>query len=68
MEALVVEIYRQKSVTLAQREEFLALRERLSTGSNALEEELGFFWPNAKIEGEPVRYDPFLALIGKGAA
>ena len=68
LESLVVEIYRQKSLSFAQQENFFQLQERLRECYAQLREELALFWPHTKIRGEPVTADPFAALIGVQAA
>ena len=68
LESLVVEVYKQKSVSFEQREEFLRLRERLLERYAPLSEELGLFWPHTKIRGELLTSDPFAGLIQSEAA
>ncbi len=68
LESLVVEIYKQKSLSFEQQEEFFQLQKGLQERYAALREELGLFWPKTKVRGEPVIADPFAALIAKRAA
>jgi hypothetical protein len=68
LEALVVEIYKQKSLSFEQQEDFFQLQEGLQERYASLREELGLFWPKTKVRGEPVTADPFAALIAKRAA
>jgi hypothetical protein len=68
LEMLVVEIYKQKSLSFAQQEEFFRVQEALTPRYAALEAELGRYWPATRIKGELVTADPFRAVIGKGSA
>lgn len=68
LEVLVVEIYKQKSLSFSQQEDFFRLQEGLTPRYAALETELGRYWPATKIKGELVTTDPFRTVIGKGSA
>ncbi|MCW5876581.1 MAG: hypothetical protein KIS85_06830 [Anaerolineales bacterium] len=68
LEALVIEIYRQKAVSFEQQESFFLLREELLQRYPPLAEELGGYWPLARVKGEAVTVNPFEALIGKESA
>lgn len=68
LESLVVEIYKQKSVSFAQQEEYFELRQRLVGTYAQLSPELARFWPRTKVKGAPVTGDPFLAVIDKLSA
>lgn len=68
LEALVVEIYKQKSLSFSQQEEFFRLQESLKPAYTDLQTEIGRFWPLTKIKGELVTEDPFLAIIEKPSA
>jgi hypothetical protein len=68
LEVLVVEIYKQKSLSFAQQEDFFRLQEALAPRYAALEADLHRYWPATKIKGQPVTADPFRAVIGKASA
>lgn len=65
LEHLVIEIYRQKSVSSEQQVQFLNIKEVLAESYPSLEKELATFWPRIKVKGELVVGDPFAALIEK---
>lgn len=65
---LVIEIYQQKSLTFAQQQRFFELQERLRPGYGGLAAELEPHWRTARIKGELVVGDPFLAVIEKASA
>ncbi|MCL4256927.1 MAG: hypothetical protein KJZ53_00200 [Anaerolineales bacterium] len=65
---LVIEIYQQKSLTVEQQARFFEAQERLQTAYPALAPELEPFWRTARIKGELVVGDPFLAVLSKPSA
>jgi hypothetical protein len=65
---LIIEIFKQKSVSFEQQELFFALQERLRLRYPLLAAQLEPFWRIAKIKGEVISSDPFQALIGKPSA
>ncbi|QYK50271.1 MAG: hypothetical protein KF701_07700 [Anaerolineales bacterium] len=65
---LVIEIYQQKSLTVEQQARFFEAQERLQATYPALAAELEPFWRTARIKGELVVGDPFLAVLGKPSA
>lgn len=67
-ESLIIEIYRQKTVSFAQQERFFVLREALQPEYAALAAELGQFWPHVRIKGESLTTNPFEALLVLPAA
>jgi hypothetical protein len=68
LDLLVVEIYKQKSLSFEQQEAFFELQERLRISYPAWQTELAHFWPHTRIKGELVTSDPFVALIEKQSA
>jgi hypothetical protein len=68
LEVLVVEIYKQKSLSFAQQEEFFELQERLRPSYSSLAPQLEAFWRKTGIKGELVTSDPFLAVLEKLSA
>lgn len=68
LEVLIVEIYKQKSLSFDQQEEFFQLQERLQARYAPLQDDLGLFWPKTRVRGESVTTDPFAALLSKQAA
>lgn len=68
LEALIVDIFRQKSVTFRQQEAFFTLQARLVEGYARYKAELDRFWPATKIKGEIVLADPFLRVMEARAA
>jgi hypothetical protein len=68
LEVLVVEIYKQKSLSFAQQEEFFELQERLRPSYAILAPQLEAFWRKTRIKGELVTTDPFLAVLEKQSA
>jgi hypothetical protein len=68
LEALVVQIFRQKSVTFHQQEIFFGLQTSLLEGHAKYKAELDGFWPTTKVKGDFVRMDPFLQLLRVSAA
>jgi hypothetical protein len=65
---LIIEIFKQKSVSFEQQELFFALQERLRQRYPLLAAQLEPFWHAAKIKGEVITSDPFQALFGQGSA
>lgn len=65
---LVIEIYQQKSLTFAQQELFFELQERLRPAYRSLAAELEPHWRIARVKGELVVGNPFLAVIEKVSA
>jgi hypothetical protein len=65
---LVIEIYQQKSLTFEQQERFFELQERLGAAYPAYAAELAPHWRTARVKGELVVGDPFLAIIEKRGA
>ncbi len=65
---LVIDIYQQKSLTVEQQERFFDAQERLQASYPALAPELEPFWRPARIKGELVVGDPFLAVLSKSSA
>jgi hypothetical protein len=68
LEVLVVEIYKQKSLSFAQQAEFFELQERLRPSYTILAPLLEAFWRKTRIKGELVTSDPFLAVLEKQSA
>lgn len=68
LEQLVIEIYRQKSVSFDQQAYFFAIKEHLQSSYVQFEHELALFWPHIRIKGELVIGDPFASIIGKESA
>lgn len=68
LENLVVEIYRQKSVTFEQQQTFFDVQQRLQQSYPRYEEEFGRYWPHVRVKGELVVGDPFQALIRQSGA
>lgn len=68
LETLIVEIYKQKSLSFTQQEEFFSLQEELRKQYKLQEGQLAYFWSKTKVKGEPVTQDPFAALIETPAA
>jgi hypothetical protein len=68
LEILIVDIYKQKSVSFAQQEEYFHLKQRLEHSLPSVGAELAPFWAGRKILGEQVTADPFAALIAKASA
>lgn len=65
---LVIEIYQQKSLTVEQQARFFEAQERLQAAYPALATELEPHWRTARIKGELVVGDPFLAVLSKPSA
>lgn len=65
---LIIEIYQQKSLTVEQQQIFFEAQERLQTTYPALAAELEPHWRTARIKGELVVGDPFLAVLNKRSA
>lgn len=65
---LVIEIYQQKSLSVEQQARFFEAQERLQTSYPALAAELEPHWRAARIKGELVVGDPFLAVLNKPSA
>ncbi len=65
---LIIEIYKQKSLSFEQQEIFFEVQERLRNVYPDLATELEPFWRKAKIKGELSTSDPFQRLIGKRSA
>lgn len=65
---LVIEIYQQKSLTFAQQERFFELQERLRAAYPPLAAELEPHWRAARVKGELIVGDLFLAVIEKSSA
>lgn len=65
---LVIEIYQQKSLTVEQQARFFEAQERLQAAYPALASELEPHWRSARIKGELVVGDPFLAVLSKPSA
>ncbi|MCW5873653.1 MAG: hypothetical protein KIS88_03295 [Anaerolineales bacterium] len=65
---LVIEIYQQKSLTVEQQARFFEAQERLQAAYPPLAAELEPYWRVARIKGELVVGDPFLAVLGKASA
>jgi hypothetical protein len=63
LEALIIEINRQKSLSFAQQEEFFHIQARLRQSYNAILNEVEPFWRAAKIKGELLGADPYAKLI-----
>ena len=65
---LVIEIYQQKSLSFDQQKGYFEVQQRLRQGYASLAAQLAPFWRKAKIKGEVVTKDPFLARIDKQSA
>jgi len=65
---LVIEIYQQKSLTVEQQARFFEAQERLQATYPTLAAELEPHWRTARIKGEFVVGDPFLAVLSKPSA
>lgn len=65
---LVIEIYQQKSLTFEQQERFFEAQQRLKTSYPVYAKELEPYWRTARVKGELVVGDPFLAIIEKQSA
>lgn len=65
---LVIEIYQQKSLTFDQQERFFELQQRLRAAYPAYAAELAPHWRTARIKGELLVGDPFVAIIEKQSA
>lgn len=63
LEALIIEINRQKSLSFAQQEEFFDIQARLRESYGPVADELEPFWRIAKINGELLSGDPYCKLI-----
>jgi hypothetical protein len=63
LEALVIEINRQNSLSFAQQEEFFDIQARLRESYKKIQNEVEPFWRAAKIKGELLTADPFFKLI-----
>jgi hypothetical protein len=63
LEALVIEINRQNSLSFAQQEDFFDIQTRLRESYNAIRNDVEPFWRAAKIKGELLTADPFSKLI-----
>jgi hypothetical protein len=68
LEALIIEINRQKSLSFAQQEEFFDIQTRLRESFTTVKSELEPFWRAAKIKGELLTGDPYSKLIEAGSA
>ncbi len=68
LESLIIEVYRQKSVSFEQQEQFFALKERLRNAYAEIQNELFRYWPLIRVKGELVVGDPYLALLDKSSA
>lgn len=66
--ALVIEIYQQKSLTVAQQARFFEAQARLQNSYAALAAELEPHWRAARVKGDLVVGDPFRAIIDKPSA
>lgn len=65
---LVIEIYQQKSLSVEQQARFFDAQERLLAAYPALAVELEPHWRVARVKGELVVGDPFLAVLNKASA
>jgi hypothetical protein len=65
---LIIEIFKQKSVSFEQQGLFFELQERLRQRYPNLAAALEPFWRAAQIKGELVVNDPFQGLFGKTSA
>lgn len=65
---LVIEIYQQKSLTVEQQARFFEAQEHLQAAYPALASQLEPYWRSARIKGELVVGDPFLAVFSKPSA
>ncbi len=65
---LIIEIFKQKSLSFEQQELFFEVQERLRQRYPKFAAELEPFWRAAKIKGEVITSDPFQALFGKQSA
>lgn len=65
---LIIEIYQQKSLTVEQQQIFFEAQERLQAAYPILAAELEPHWRAARIKGELVVGDPFLAVLSKRSA
>lgn len=65
---LVIEIYQQKSLTVEQQARFFEAQERLQAAYPPLAAELEPHWRMARVKGELVVGDPFLAVLDKRSA
>ena len=65
---LVIEANQQKSLSFDQQEIYFQVQERLRQSYARLAAVLAPFWRKAKIRGEVIIKDPFLALIDKQSA
>lgn len=63
LEALIIEINRQKSLSFAQQEEFFDIQARLRESYSPVKDELEPFWRIARIKGERLAADPYSKLI-----
>lgn len=68
LEALIIEINRQKSLSFAQQEEFYDLQERLRQSYAPVKDEIDPFWRVAKIKAELLTTDPYLKIIESASA
>ncbi len=65
---LVIVIYQQKSLTVEQQARFFEAQERLQPAYPLLASEMEPYWRSARIKGELVVGDPFLAVLSKPSA
>lgn len=65
---LVIEIYQQKSLSVEQQARFFEAQERLQASYPGLAAELEPHWRAARVKGELVVGDPFLAVLNKPSA
>jgi hypothetical protein len=63
LEALVVSVYRNRAATLEDEQEYHRLRRKLSRAYPRYQAALEPFWRRSRIKKEPVRADPFLAIL-----
>lgn len=68
LEQLVIEIYKQKSVSFDQQTEFFAVREKLQTMYPKFSQELDRFWPHIKVKGELMIGNPLASILSKQGA
>ncbi len=65
---LIIDIFKQRSLSFDQQEIFFEVQERLRKAYPNLATELEPFWRRTKIKGEVITSDPFQSLISKEAA
>ncbi len=65
---LIIEIFKQKSVSFEQQELFFEVQGRLRQRYPNLAAEIDPFWRAAKVKGEVSVDDPFQTLFAKGSA